>query len=285
MSRYSKTKESYLLTFYGIHDDNAPDVLFVITNQGTTNYTSVPTITITPTPATAGTGMRATCTLTAGKVTSITLLSKGYGYAGATSLALAFAGGGGAGALATATLVYKGYSRTIDNLTLFENSKKYRFNLNNHFSNVKLGLNAVVVIDSISTPDLAVAMNDPLKYVRICDVSDNVYDTERKGSNNPIIHINKTADTFTDIPFLKHSKAFRIPPNFLAKGYVEFEVSLQISSVIAANVRFFDSDFAASIVVYEEDFEDSNDTLLAPPVPREPPNKYFNNYFPNYNNT
>ena len=35
MSRYSKTKEKYLLTFYGIHDENAPDVLFTITNQGT----------------------------------------------------------------------------------------------------------------------------------------------------------------------------------------------------------------------------------------------------------
>ena len=54
MSRYSKTKEKYLLTFYGIHDENAPDVLFAITNQGTTNYTSVPIITITPTPTTAG---------------------------------------------------------------------------------------------------------------------------------------------------------------------------------------------------------------------------------------
>jgi hypothetical protein len=43
MSRYSKTKEKYLLTFYGIHDENAPDVLFSITNQGTANYTSVPT--------------------------------------------------------------------------------------------------------------------------------------------------------------------------------------------------------------------------------------------------
>ncbi len=62
MSRYSKTKEKYLLTFHGIHDEYAPDILFAITNQGTTNYTSVPTITITPTPATAGVGMRATCT-------------------------------------------------------------------------------------------------------------------------------------------------------------------------------------------------------------------------------
>ena len=130
MSRYSKTKENYLLTFYGIHDENAPDVLFAITNQGTTNYTSVPTITITPTPSTLGVGMRATCTLTAGKVTSITLLNKGYGYAGATSLTVAFSGGGGSGAAVTATLVHKGYSRTIDNLTSFENSKRYRFNLN-----------------------------------------------------------------------------------------------------------------------------------------------------------
>ena len=284
MSRYSHTKEKYLLTFYGMHDDNAPDVVFNITNQGTTNYTSPPTITITPTPATLGVGMRATCTLTVGKVTSITLLNKGIGYAGAT-LAIAFAGGGGAGAAATATLVYKGYSRTIDNLTNLENSKRYRFNLNNQFSNVVLGLNSVVVIDSIAVPGTSVAINDPLKYVRICDISDNVYDTERKGNNNPIVHISKTADTFVDTPFLKNSKTFRIPPNFLSKGYVEFEVTLQVSANITSNIRFTDADFAVSILVYEEDFEDSNDTMTATPVQNQPPNKYFNNYFPNYNNT
>ena len=285
MSRYSKTKEKYLLTFHGIHDENAPDVLFAITNQGTANYTSVPTITITPTPAAAGVGMRATCTLTAGKVTSITLLSKGYGYSKATSLALAFSGGGGAGAVATATLVHKGYSRTIDNLTTFENCKRYRFNLNNLFCNVQLGLNSVVVVDSISTPTSVTAIADSFRYVRICDISDNVYDTERKDNNNPIVLISKNVNSYTDFSFLKNSKKFRIPPNFLSKGYVEFEVALQVSSIITANVRFIDSDFVVSIVVYEEDFEDSNDTLLAPPVPNQPPNKYFNNYYPNYNNT
>jgi hypothetical protein len=284
MSRYSHTKEKYLLTFYGMHDDNSPDVVFAITNQGTTNYTSPPTITITPTPATLGTGMRATCTLTAGKVTGITLLSKGYGYAGAT-LAVAFAGGGGAGAAATATLAYKGYSRTIDNLTNFENSKRYRFNLNNQFSNVVLGLNSVVVIDSIAVPGANAVIPDPLKYVRICDISDNVYDTERKGNNNPIVHISKTVDTFVDTPFLKKSKTFRIPPNFLSKGYVEFEVTVQPSATLSSNIRFTDADFVVSILVYEEDFEDSNDTMTAPPVPNQPPNKYFNNYYPNYNNT
>jgi hypothetical protein len=39
------------------------------------------------------------------------------------------------------------------------------------------------------------------------------------------------------------------------------------------------------LLVYEDDFEDSNDTITAPPVPNQPPNKYFNNYYPNYNNT
>ncbi len=107
--------------------------------------------------------MRATCTLTAGKVTSITLLSKSYGYSRATSLALAFSGGGGAGAVVTATLVHKGYSRTIDNLTNFDNCKRYRFNLNNLFSNVQLGLNSVVVVDSISIPALLTAVADPLE--------------------------------------------------------------------------------------------------------------------------
>ncbi len=50
-------------------------------------------------------------------------------------------------------------------------------------------------------------------------------------------------------------------------------------------VRFIASDFAVSIVVYEEDLEDSNDNLLAPPVRSNPPNKHFNYRFPNYNHT
>ncbi len=43
-------------------------------------------------------------------------------------------------------------------------------------SNVHLGLNSVVV-DSVAIPGLAIAVNDPLKFVGICDISDNVSDT------------------------------------------------------------------------------------------------------------
>ncbi len=55
---------------------------------------------------------------------------------------------------------------------------------------------------------------------------------------------------------------------------------LQVSSIIAARLRFVDSDFAVSIVVDEEDFEDSDHHLLAPSVQSNAPNIYIDNYFP-----
>ena len=76
MSRYSKTKEEYYLTFYGHHDSNEPDILFVIPNPGTTNYTSIPTIAITTGVSNLGTGMRVTCTLAAGKLIVLFYLIK-----------------------------------------------------------------------------------------------------------------------------------------------------------------------------------------------------------------
>ncbi len=42
---------------------------------------------------------------------------------------------------------------------------------------LSLGLNSVVVVDSVAIPALVTAVSDPFKYVRICDISDNVYDT------------------------------------------------------------------------------------------------------------
>ena len=285
MSRYSKTKQEYYFTFYGHHDANEPDILFTITNSGTTNYTSIPTIAITTGVTGLGTGMRVTCTLAAGKIDSVILLDRGVGYAGGT-LTATVSGGGGAGATITAVFVYnKGYSRTSENTTVFDNCKRYRFNLNNLYSNVILGLNAKVAIDLVAVPRSNYGTTTTFKYVRICGVTDNVYDSERRGNNDPIIHINKANNLLTDVTFYKNSRKFRVPPNYLSKGFVEFETGLIVSAPLTAHVRFYDADFAVSIVVYEEDFEDSKDELLAPPVQDQAPNKYFNNYYPNYNNT
>ena len=125
MSKIHESKEKYYLTFYGINDENAPDIVFAITNQGT-GYTSAPTITITPATASLGTGMKATCTVAAGKITSVILLNRGTGYTGGL-LNVAVAGGGGASGAITATQVYnKGYTKTLENLTAFDNCKHRR---------------------------------------------------------------------------------------------------------------------------------------------------------------
>ncbi len=64
-------------------------------------------------------------------------------------------------------------------------------------------MNSVVVVDSISIPALVTAVTDPFKYVRICDISDDVYDTERKDNKHAIVLISKSVNAFTDFSFLK----------------------------------------------------------------------------------
>jgi hypothetical protein len=47
--------------------------------------------------------------------------------------------------------------------------------LNNLFGNIQLGLNSVVVVvDSVAIPALVTAVADPFKFVRICDIFDNI---------------------------------------------------------------------------------------------------------------
>jgi hypothetical protein len=115
----------------------------------------------------------------------------------------------------------------------------------------------------------------------MCGVSDNVYDTERKCNNNPMVHINKANNLLTDITFLKESRAFRVAPDFLSKGYIEFETGVLCTANLTASIRFFYQDFVVSIVVYEDDFVEIKDDLLSPPAQNQPPNKNH----PNYNNT
>ncbi len=97
----------------------------------------------------------------------------------------------------------KVYTQAVSNKIAKEWGTRHANTLNNLFSTVQLGLNAVVVVDSVSIPALVTAVADPFKYVRICDISDNVYDTERKDNNNATVLISKSVNTFTDFPVLK----------------------------------------------------------------------------------
>jgi hypothetical protein len=67
-----------------------------VTNGGTTNYTSAPTVVFTG----VGSGATAKAFISAGKVVRVKMLTEGTGYT--TAPTISFTGGGGAGAIATA---------------------------------------------------------------------------------------------------------------------------------------------------------------------------------------
>lgn len=70
-----------------------------VTNGGTTNYTSAPTVTFT---GGGGSGAAAKAFISAGKIIRVKMLTEGSGYTSAPTIT--FTGGGGAGAIATALL-------------------------------------------------------------------------------------------------------------------------------------------------------------------------------------
>ena len=83
---------------------------------------------------------------------------------------------------------------------------------------------------------------------------------------------------------MKESDSFRIPTNFLSKGYIEFDLYIEVLKVLAANVMFEENNFLVSMVVYEDDFEESKDLVTAPQVVEGQQYKLHSNFYPNYNN-
>ena len=65
---------------------------------------------------------------------------------------------------------------------------------------------------------------------------------------------------------MKDTKSFRVPRNFLLKGYVEFDVYIEAVMNLTKDVMFDESNFLVSMVVYEDDFEESTDLITAPQV-------------------
>ena len=284
MKQYSKVKRQYHLTFRGCDDVNTPDFLFTITNQGT-GYISPPALTITSNAN--GYGATATCTVAGGKITSVKLTNKGFGYSNCT-LTVTLAGGGGTSGAITAVLVYNSYSKSFKNIGIRLNSKRYRFDLNGAFNNVQLGENAKVAIENVITPLNSLTTGTTAStYVRLRDINDYVFDTEQGMNNNPLILVSNQylVNTYNYITTsMKETNTFRVPRNFLSKGYIEFDLYIEVLKALAANIIFDENNFSVSMVVYEDDFEESTDLITAPQVVEGQQYKLHSNFYPNYNN-
>ena len=272
------------MTFKGFDDVYSPDILFTITNQGA-GYTTAPTLTIAGT--TRGIGATGICTISAGKITSVKLTNKGYGFSNTVVTATLTGGGFTTAGTITAALSSSAYSKTTKNLGPWKNSKRYRFNLNGAFNNIQLGDNAKVTIESVMVPSSNIAASLSSTFVRLRDTNDYIYDSEQGMNNSPIILFtsNTLANTLSfSTSTMKDTKSFRVPRNFLSKGYVEFDVYIDAVINLTKDVMFDENNFLVSMVVYEDDFEESKDLITAPQVVEGQQYKLHSNFYPNYNN-
>jgi len=286
MKQYSRAKREYKLTLRGCDDVNTNDFIYTIGASGGAGYTSAPTVTITSSGN--GYGATAVATIAGGKVTAIKTTNKGFGYSNA-NITVTLAGGGfTTAATVTAVLSGSSYSKSIKNNGTRLNSKRFRFEFNGAFNNVQLGDNATVAIENVIVPTNSVNTSTTSNtYVRLRDTNDNIYDSEQGINNNPIIftsnqYLTNTFNYTTNT--MKESKKFRVPQNFLSKGYIEFDLYIEVLKVLAANVMFEENNFLVSLVVYEDDFENSTDLIVAPQAVNDQQFKYHSNFFPNYNN-
>ena len=123
-------------------------------------------------------------------------------------------------------------------------------------------------------------------FVRLRDTNDYIFDSEQGINNNPIILFtnNTLANTLSFYTnTMKDTKSFRVPRNFLSKGFIDFDVYIEAVLNLAKDVVFDENNFLVSMVVYEDEFEESTDLITAPQV-GEGQYKLHNNFYPNYNN-
>ena len=91
-------------------------------------------------------------------------------------------------------------------------------------------------------------------------------------NNNPIILFtsNTIANTIGfNTTTIKDTKSFRVPRNFLSKGYIEFDLYMKAVINLTKDVMFDENNFLVSMVVYKDDFEKSTDLITAPQVVEE----------------
>ena len=84
-------------------------------------------------------------------------------------------------------------------------------------------------------------------------------------NNSPIIYSLVTDNLLLENSVIKASKSFVIPRDFLSKNYIEFEISVDPNGC-NGDLNTGDNNFMASIIVYEEEFQQTEDINLAPKV-------------------
>ena len=232
---------------------------FTLTNGGYTGcFTSPPTIVL------SGTGY-ATCTstLTNGVITGITLpIASGNNlFTGVPTVSVL---GGG---LPTTTATLNPYNITTGGYSLYQNIKRLRFDLNQEYQSIKLANGAVMFLEYIRMPALS-NLSTCYKNLRVIGSQNmNVFDSTQGTTGNGILFTCEGGNVATNY-FLSNTEYSRlpVPPNFLNRGYIEFELDTVLTAANGGTVYTAAqlNDLIIKIVIIEPDINFTADNNLAP---------------------
>jgi hypothetical protein len=165
------------------------------------------------------------------------------------------------------------YSYNNNNIT---NSKRMRFTLNNSLNDVKLSQNARCVLEACHIPNITNLTNN-LVYVRLVASSqDKTFDTSKILNGNPIILSTIVHSSSVSPNVIYNATDFfysiNVASNFLEKGYIDLELECitttqNIDFISGLPLQFF----YISLIIIDQDPEQTSDLTLAPPVD-------YNNY-------
>ena len=237
---------------------------FNITNGGYTGcFSSAPTIVL------SGTGYATcTCTLTTGQITGIDLpvVSGNNTFTGIPTVSVY---GGG---LPSTTAVLNPYTLNFGGYSLYQNIKRLRFDLNQEFQSIRIANGAVIFLEFIRMPALT-NISTCYKNLRVIGAQNiNVFDSTQGTTGNPVLFTCEGGNVATNY-YLSNTEYSRlpVPPNFLNKGYIEFELDTVLTAVNNGTVYTPTqlNDLIIKVVIAEPDISETQDNNLAPDYNKE----------------
>ena len=212
----------------------------------------------------SGTGFATcTCTLTNGVITAIALpvVSGNNLFTGAPTVSVY---GGG---LPTTTAILNPYNITTGGYSLYQNIKRLRFDLNQEFQSIRIANGSVMFLEFIRMPALS-NLSTCYKNLRVIGSQNiTVFDSTQGTTGNPVLFTCEGGNTAVNY-FLSNTEYSRlpVPPNFLSKGYIEFELDTVLTAANNGTVYTTAqlNDLIIKVVIAEPDLNETQDENLAP---------------------
>jgi len=199
---------------------------FTINNGGYANcFSSAPTIILSN-----GTNYTTTtCVLTNGVITAVANPVANNNFTSTPTVSVSH------DSLATFIFSLNPYKYNIGGYSPNKNTKLLRFELNNELQQIKLAENAHLYLELIRMPAFG---NNGSCYRALRLVGSqniNTFDSTNGTNGNPILfvceHVNGASTYFINE---KSYARLPVPPNFLSKGYIEFELETVLTAAAGA---------------------------------------------------